>query len=520
MDTGHTRRAFIKTLSAGAASSLVSANTLGAKPVASRPNIVFFLVDDMGLMDTSTPMLTDEQGKPERHPLNNWYRTPNMEKLAEQGIRFSKFYAHSVCSPSRCSIMTGQNSARHAATTWINPTHNNKGKFGPPDWDWTGLTKKDVTLPKLLKQEGYRTIHVGKAHFGPKNHDGADPTNLGFDRNIGGTFAGRPKTYYGERDYGKGDLRAVPDLEEYHGTKIYLTEALTREANKEITATVKQQKPFFLNMCHYAVHAPFDSDPRFAEHYKNSDKSKSAQAYATMIEGVDKSLGDILANLKQLEVADNTLLVFFGDNGSDAPLGNPHGYTSSAPLLGKKATHHEGGVRVPFIAAWTRPNPDNPWQRRLPIAAGEINSQIGTITDLLPTVCSLVGVDIPDNCHTDGFDLKPQLAGESNGQRANTFLNHFPHRHRSSYYTIFIQGDWKVVYHYPVKGDPRYELYNLKKDPYEKDDLTDKSPERLKIMLRAMKADMESKGALYPVREGKELTPVISRLFPTSPRET
>jgi len=507
MTTEHTRRSFMKTLCAGTLFPLISpAITTGT---ASKPNIIFFLVDDMGLMDTSVPMLTNEQGKPESHPLNNWYRTPKMEKLSENGIRFSNFYAHSVCSPSRCSIMTGQNSARHGSTTWIDPTGNNRGDFGPPKWDWNGLKKNEITLPRILRSNGYHTIHVGKAHFGPKGHEGADPANLGFDRNIGGTYAGRPATYYGEKNYGKGDLRAVPDLDEYHGTSTYLTEALTLEANKEIEASVKNQKPFFLNMCHYAVHSPFDSDPRFAEHYKNSGKSNQAQAYATMVEGVDKSLGDIIENLKKLGVADNTLLIFFGDNGSDAPLGDTHGYSSSAPLLGKKGTHHEGGVRVPFICSWIQPNPNNQWQKRLPIASGEINSQIGTITDLLPTICSLVGAQIPRNHKIDGFDLKDQLADKYNQKRSNAFLNHFPHPHNSSYYTIFIQDDWKVVYHYPIQGKARYELYNLKKDPYEKHNLADSDPTRLKTMMQEMKKDMESKGALYPVKNSEDLKPVI-----------
>ena len=123
-----------------------------------KPNIVVFLVDDMGLMDTSVPMLTDADGTPKRYPLNDWYRTPNMERLAERGIRFSNFYAHGVCSPTRTSIMTGQNAARHRTTNWINPEHNNRGTFGPPDWNWKGLTRDDITLPRLLQKEGYRTM--------------------------------------------------------------------------------------------------------------------------------------------------------------------------------------------------------------------------------------------------------------------------------------------------------------------------------------------------------------------------
>src|SRR5210317_530890 len=111
------------------------------------PNILVFLVDDMGVMDTSVPFLTDENGEPKKYPLNNFYRTPSLERLAAQGIRFNQFYAMSVCSPTRISIMTGQNAARHRATNWINPQSNNRGPQGPPDWNWSGLKKGDITLP-------------------------------------------------------------------------------------------------------------------------------------------------------------------------------------------------------------------------------------------------------------------------------------------------------------------------------------------------------------------------------------
>ena len=131
-----------------------------------RPNIIVFLVDDMGLMDTSVPFLTDGSGNRVRHSLNNWYHTPNMERMAEQGICFSTFYAQSVSSPSRASLLTGQNATRHRTTNWINAESNNRTPFGPPDWNWKGLTKDIPTMPKVLQQAGYKTIHIGKAHFG------------------------------------------------------------------------------------------------------------------------------------------------------------------------------------------------------------------------------------------------------------------------------------------------------------------------------------------------------------------
>jgi len=125
--------------------------TTATADAADRPNIVVFLVDDMGVMDTSVPFLTDDQGNPRRYPLNDYYRTPSMERLASQGIRFNQFYAMSVCSPTRISIMTGQNAARHGATNWINPRNNNRGPKGPPNWNWKGLKSNSLTLPRLLQ---------------------------------------------------------------------------------------------------------------------------------------------------------------------------------------------------------------------------------------------------------------------------------------------------------------------------------------------------------------------------------
>ncbi|HIK93136.1 MAG TPA: N-acetylgalactosamine-6-sulfatase, partial [Planctomycetes bacterium] len=167
-----------------------SASANAAAPA--RPNIVVFLVDDMGVMDTSVPFLTDNAGQPKRYPLNDYYRTPNMQRLAALGIRFNNFYAMSVCSPTRISIMTGQNAARHHATNWINPRSDNRGPQGPPDWNWKGLKSNSVTLPGLLQDAGYRTIHVGKAHFGPDDSPGAEPLNLGFNVNVAGASFGAP----------------------------------------------------------------------------------------------------------------------------------------------------------------------------------------------------------------------------------------------------------------------------------------------------------------------------------------
>jgi arylsulfatase A-like enzyme len=487
-------------------------------PAADQPNIMVFLVDDMGIMDTSVPFLTDAAGQAQRHPLNDYYRTPSMERLAARGIRFNQFYAMSVCSPTRVSIMTGQNAARHHTTNWINPWENNAGPQGPPDWNWEGLKKPDVTLPALLRGRGYRTIHVGKGHFGPEGFEGADPSNLGFDINLAGRSIGAPGSYYGEQNYGNGgkrDKSAVPQLEAYHGTPTFLTEALTLETKKLVAQAKTDEVPFYLYFAQYAVHSPFDSDPRFADHYKDSGKPSPAQAFATLVEGMDKSLGDMLDQFEALGIAENTLIFFLGDNGSDAPLGGAHEVACAAPLRGKKGSHYEGGMRIPFIAAWAKADPGNPWQQRLPIAEGAIQGQVANITDLFPTILNLVPSEagagaVPTDHVIDGSPLDRLFTGKPDPSRAEQFLMHYPHApHRSNYFSLWRNGDWKVIYHLlpevPAQGGAiqfdggHYELFNLAKDPYEQENLAAQETEVLARMLGELKDELAAKQALMPV---------------------
>ncbi|MGI9473300.1 MAG: sulfatase-like hydrolase/transferase [Rubripirellula sp.] len=483
------------------------------------PNIVVFLVDDMGVMDTSLPFLTDDEGNPRRYPLNDYYRTPNMERLAANGVRFNNFYAMSVCSPTRISIMTGQNAARHHATNWINPKLNNGGPHGPPNWNWTGLTTESVTLPKVMQQAGYQTIHVGKAHFGPNATEGAEPLNLGFDVNVGGASFGAPGSYYGEQNYGWGTKRehhAVPHLKKYHGTDTFLTEAITIEAKKRLTNTVEKGKPFYLYMSHYAVHGPFHSDPRFAEHYVDSGQPKNAQAFATLIEGMDKSLGDLLDHLDELDVAENTLIFFLGDNGSDAPLGHQHDVACAEPLRGKKGAHYEGGMRVPFIAAWAKRSDSNPHQRALNIPAGAMQSQVAAVQDLYPTICNIAKAESPTGHSVDGSDLAKLLLAKPDASREEVFLMHYPHSpHRSDYFTTYREGDWKVIYHYlpsDASEGGHYQLYDLAKDPFESTNVALTEPKQLQKMMQALAASLESHDAQYPVSPDDGKTPLKPRL--------
>ena len=501
---------FVSLLSVACVSTTVEAKD------AQRPNIIVFLVDDMGVMDTSVPFLTDADGQPKTYPLNEFYRTPSMQRLASQGIRFNNFYAMSVCSPTRISIMTGQNAARHRATNWINPQRDNRGPKGPPDWNWKGLKTGDVTLPSLLSKAGYQTIHVGKGHFGPNDTEGAEPLNLGFGINVGGASFGAPGSYYGKENYGLGTRRAhhaVPHLDKYHGTDMHLTEALTIEAKDRLTKTVETGKPFYLYMSHYAVHAPFQSDSRFAANYEKSDKPKNAKAFATMIEGMDKSLGDLLDHLDELGVAENTLVFFLGDNGSDAPLGHQHAVACAAPLRGKKGAHYEGGMRVPFIASWAKTDSSNTHQAKLKIPANKIQSQLAAVHDLFPTILEFLNVGSPKKHIVDGSSLGKLLTGVSDESRDETFLMHYPHSpHRSVYFTVYRDNDWKVIYHYfpsEASEGSHYQLYNLADDPFESKNLATTHPQELERMMKGLAASLKAHKAVYPIDEVTPISPEL-----------
>ena len=325
-------------------------------------------------------------------------------------------------------------------------------------------------------------------------------------------------SYFGEDGYGnlnpKQKKRAVPGLEKYHKTDTFLSEAITLEAKAAIDQSLKKEKPFFLYMSHYAVHSPFNSDPRFADNYKDSKKPKNAQAYATLIEGIDKSLGDLMDHVASKGVAENTLILFVGDNGSDGPLGDTYGYFSSAPLRGKKGTCYEGGMRVPFIAGWAKAGKANPFK----IARNHLHhEQIGTVMDIYSTIVDASNSSSPSKHPVDGVSLLPQLSGKNNKERPDHFMCHFPHSHRSSYFTSFRKGDWKLIYRYLTNSGkrkskqplPKYELYHLKNDPYETKNLAHGNTRKTNEMIRLMTEQLERENALFPVRDDLELRPQL-----------
>ena len=294
-----------------AAASLAVTATAAAAPndnagSARRPNIILFLVDDMGWQDTSLPFWT------ERTQYNKVYETPNMERLARQGMMFTQAYAASVSSPSRCSLITGANNARHRVTNWT--LERDKSVDLPsdvvdcPDWNINGVsqvagtphTYVGTSFVELLRHNGYHTIHCGKAHFGAMDTPGENPTHWGFEVNIAGHAAGGLATYLSELNYGHTkdgkptSLMSIPGLEKYWGTGTFVTEALTKEAIEALDKAKKYNQPFFLYMSHYAIHIPIDRDERFFSKYVRKGLSDKEAAYASLIEGMDKSLGDLM----------------------------------------------------------------------------------------------------------------------------------------------------------------------------------------------------------------------------------
>lgn len=329
----------------------------GNEGASSSPNIVLFFVDDMGWQDTSVPFWT------QRTAYNDIYQTPNMERLAQEGMKFTQAYATAVCSPTRVSLMTGMNAARHRVTNWtlykdrLQPMETNHKTLEFPEWNVNGLSPvagidkavHATPLPQLLKEAGYYTIHAGKAHFGAIGTPGADPLNLGFEVNIGGHAAGAPGSYLGSENFGNGlekkKVWAVPGLEKYHGKDIFLTEAITQEAKLAMDAALEKKKPFFLYMAHYAVHTPIMADKRFVQKYYDKGLDSTEAKYASLVEGMDKSLGDVMDYLDDKKISDNTIILFMSDNGGlSAVARGGERHIHNKPLSSGKGSAMKGGL--------------------------------------------------------------------------------------------------------------------------------------------------------------------------------
>lgn len=420
-----------------------------------RPNIVFILIDDMGWTDLGC------MGSP-------FYETPNVDRLAREGMRFTQAYAAcTVCSPTRASIMTGKYPARLHLTDWIPGEKHPKAKLLLPDWT-KRLPPEEVTIAEVLKGAGYATASIGKWHLGPPE---CFPERQGFDVNRGGCDKGQPPSYFSPY--------RIPTLED--GPKgEYLTDRLTDEAVKFIGAN--KERPFFLYLPHYGIHNPLQAKPDLIEKFKAKVKPGAEHAnatYAAMIASVDESVGRVLATLDELKLAEKTLVVFTSDNGG--LLKN----TSNKPLRAGKGSAYEGGVRVPLVVRWPGV-----------VGAGRECAAPVISPDWFPTLAEAAGAKLDPAQPVDGANLLPLLRETGTFARDAIFW-HYPHYHGGGAkpHGAVRKGDLRLVEFFE---DNRVELYDLKDDPGETKDLSSAKPEKAKELRDLLASWRVSVGAQMP----------------------
>ena len=469
-----------------------------------RPNILLFLVDDMGWQDTSVPFWNQKTTN------NETYETPNMERLARKGMKFTQAYANSISSPSRVSLFTGMNSACHRVTNWTlernRSTDAQNENLNYPQWNVNGFCQQDkierctyaTSLAQVLKDNGYYTIHCGKAHFAARTTPGENPLNMGFDININGGAAGAPGSYLGMNNFGnacdgrRASVFAVPGLEEYYGKNIFLSEALTLEAIKALDKVKQEDKPFFLYMSHYAIHGPIEKDMRFYEKYKKKGLSDTDAGYAALLEGMDKSLGDLMDYLESNKLMDNTIILFMSDNGGMAiefyglnPL-----YMQNAPLSSGKGAAHEGGIREPMIVYWPE----------VTAPRSECDKYL-IIEDFFPTILEMAQIKRHHTVqHIDGVSFVPLLKGTGNSSKKRSLYWNFPNGWGKpgpgfgSSCTIR-KGDWKLIYYY---GTQEKELFNIAEDISEKQNLVKEYPDMARKLSKELSVYLRQKKVQRP----------------------
>ena len=437
--------------------------TVPVRAQRSPPNIVFFLIDDLGWADLGV------YG-------SKYHETPNLDRLAAQGMRFTDAYAACpVCSPTRESILTGKCPARTRLTNFLVGQRWPKDSPLEPLTDWSkGIKPADATLPELLKSAGYATGHIGKWHLGADQR----PQDHGFDVNVAGGRWGTPPAWFPPY---KNQFIADGAKEEY------LTDRLGVEADKFIDQ--HKDKPFYLQVWHYGVHIPLRAPDDLVKKYqaKNKPAAVSNAVYAAMLESVDATVGRVMKKLDEHGLADRTILIFTSDNGG---LHVPEGGatpTSNAPLREGKGFVYEGGIRVPLIVRWPGV-----------VKAGAVTSQVTTSIDWLPTLAEATGVNAPAGI--DGVSILSALKGAGDVRREAVYW-HYPHYANQGGRPAGAvrAADWKLIEHYE---DGKVELFNLRDDVGEVRDLSATTPEQVR-KLRGMLQDWRrSVDAQMPKRKG------------------
>jgi len=432
---------------------LFAAGFLSAAPA--KPNVVFLLVDDLGWGDFGC------YGA-------EFYETPNIDKLAKEGMLFTNAYAAcTVCSPSRAAILSGQYPARLHLTDWIAGHNDPKAKLKIPDWKMK-LDHELVLLPEALKEAGYATAFFGKWHLMPNGQPDMDehyPTSHGFDLNVGGREWGQPK--------GPGKYFSpfgMPNLDDGKSGD-YLTDSLTDEAVKFLDQT-KRDEPFLLYFSYYTVHTPLMAPPELVEKYKKKAESFDNKKdefleprRAGMIESLDTSVGRVIAKLEEMGVADNTLVILTGDNGGDDD-------RTTGGLKDFKGFSHEGAVREPLIAKWPGKIPADSTCDELVIGM-----------DFYPTILDFAGLDLRAGEHKDGISIAALMTGEKKELERDTLYWHYPHYHRTKPYGAVRHGNWKLIEFYE---DGELELFNLAEDPNETRNLSSSEPEKSAELLEML----------------------------------
>ncbi len=422
------------------------------------PNVVLFLVDDLGWTDLGS------YG-------SELYRTPHVDALAKQGVKFTNAYsACTVCSPTRASIMTGKYPARINCTDWIEGHIRPFAKYQVPDWTMH-IDPADSTLAESLRSKGYSTVHIGKWHLGEEEQYW--PENHGFDKNIGGWRKGGPNKvkkvggYF--TPYNNPRLEDGPEGE-------YLTERLSQEAVSYIDD--HKSGPFFMNFWLYNVHTPLEAKADKIEKYNklvNKEALQSNPIYAAMVEHMDEALGAVVNKLKAEGLYDNTIIIFASDNGGLTGTRGVEGrkprVTSNHPLKSGKGDIYEGGVRTPFIVSWPKK-----------IKPKETDA-LAISTDIYPTVLGLINQE-PSGIPFDGKNLSSLLL-EGGAIDRDALYWHYPHYHTEGAepYSAIRKGDWKLI---SVYGEEQPKLYNLETDISESNDLVDQYPEMAKALLKQL----------------------------------
>jgi len=475
---GRGRLSYARRCGCGVVLSLLVLTSVNARAM----NVIFILADDLGWSDTTL------------YGNTSLYETPNLERLAERGMTFTRAYANSpLCSPTRASIMTGQIPARHGSTA---PQHHTNvvrmratvAKSGPPGnkaLQTESVTRLDTaypTLAKLVKAKGYNTAHFGKWHLGPEPYS---PLEHGFDVDIphhpGPGPAGSFVAPWRFRNF----------KENY--PKEHIEDRMASEAVKWMESV--KDKPFYMNYWQFSVHAPFNAKEALIEKYRGKVDPSNPQrcpTYAAMVESLDDAIGSLLEAVDGAGIADRTAIVFISDNG-----GNMYNVvegerpTSNAPLRGGKATMFEGGIRVPCVVVW--PGVTKPGSR---------SDEIIQASDFYATILRQLNIAVPENHVVDGIDITPALRGGD--LERESIITYFPHCPPVPDWLppsmAVHSGDWKLIrlFHQGDNGEHDYRLYNLKQDIGEQNNLAEKYPRRVSRMDRMMEEYIRSAGTVVP----------------------